>query len=103
MTTEKFKKDKPDIDVFDSDTNKVEVPTGPLQSTMQTADERERRHLSSLKPANAESPSVFDQSDASDLHRLSHDHHLVLTTILRQIAHSRSHTRRPIPLLCSGN
>ena len=44
MTTEKFKKDKPDIDVFDSDTNKVEVPTGPLQSTMQTADERERRH-----------------------------------------------------------
>ena len=69
MTTEKFKKDKPDIDVFDSDTNKVEVPTGPLQSTMQTADERERRHLSSLKPANAESPSVFDQSDASDLHR----------------------------------
>jgi len=68
MTTEKFKKDKPDIDVFDSDTNKVEVPTGPLQSTMESADERERRWVPA-KPANAESPSVFHQEDASDLHR----------------------------------
>ncbi len=72
MTTEKFKKDKPDIDVFDSDkhTMDVEQVRGTLHRTMESEDERERRHLSSLKPASPELSSVFHQEDPSDKHRL---------------------------------
>src|SRR6266487_3173143 len=43
----------------------VEQPTGTLQSTMETEDEHERRHLSSLKPAEQVGTDVFRQEDAS--------------------------------------
>ncbi len=68
MTTEKFKRDKPDIDVFDTDTDtKNEVITSPLQDTMESKNER--RHLLSLKPATQVDANVFDQSDQAEMRR----------------------------------
>jgi len=62
MTTEKFKKDKPDIDVFDSDTHRVDPPRSTLQITEETADETERR-WKPAKSSDQSGPGIFLQED----------------------------------------
>ena len=65
MTTEKFKKDKPDIDTFDSDRHRVDPPRSILQITEETADETERR-WKPAKSAGGAYPSpanIFKQED----------------------------------------